>query len=73
MYAGLNIELNDYLIRKHLAKYNLDGGYYDVLMDYNEMIDDWDNYYACVLEAQEWIKRTTLEPSAVEVAVCHDQ
>ena len=73
MYAGLNIELNDYLIRKHLAKYNLNGGYYDVLMDYNEMIENWDTYYACVLEGHEWIKRTTPEPYAVEAAAYHDQ
>lgn len=73
MYAELNIELNDYLIRKHLAKHNLTGGYYDVLIDYNEMLDNWDTYYACVLEAQEWIKKTSREPCAVEAAVYHDQ
>jgi len=45
MYNNFRHELNDYLIRLHLKKYNIEGGYYDVLMDYNELVDCWDSWY----------------------------
>ena len=45
MYNNFHFELNDFLIRQHLKKYNLEGGYYDVLMEYPELLDKWDSWY----------------------------
>lgn len=54
MFPNLEFELNDYLIRKHLAKYNYDAGYYDVLMKYHELIDNWDDWVMSVWAGAEF-------------------
>jgi len=53
MYNNFRFELNDFLIRKHLKKYDLEGGYYDILIEYPELMETWDNWYMGYLDYME--------------------
>ena len=39
MYCNFRYELNDYLIRQQMKKHNLEGGYYDILIEYPELME----------------------------------
>ena len=54
--SKFHFELNDYLIRRHFKKYDLEGDYYDVLMDYTELLACWDSWYEGYLEYIEMKK-----------------
>jgi len=36
-----------------MKKHNLEGGYYDILIEYPELMETWDNWYESYLDYME--------------------
>lgn len=53
MYNNFHFELQDYLIRRHFKKHKLEGGYYDVLIEYPELLENWESWYEGYLDYME--------------------
>lgn len=57
LWHPIKFELNDYLIRKHFEQFGMEVGYYDVCIEYKDLMEIWPDWVESYIEACAIMKK----------------